>query len=98
VFGSTIIGSTGSAGLAATAIAAAEDDDEDEDEAGDFDFDFDLDLDLDPDPDLDRDFRVDTILYSTFRYFRAAFVAAKRTPPQTVSAIAIFRSYFFKIA
>ena len=60
-------------------------------------FDLDLDLDLDPDPDLDRDFRVDTILYSTFRYFRAAFVAAKRTPPQTVSAIAIFRSYFFKI-
>jgi len=60
---------------------------------GDFDFDFDF----DPDPDLDRDFRVDTILYSNFRYFRAAFVAAKRTPPQTVSAIAIFRSYFFKI-
>jgi hypothetical protein len=98
VFDSTIIGSTGSAGLAATATAAtaAAEEDEADDEAGDLDLD--LDLDLDPDPDLDRDFRVDTILYSTFRYFRAAFVAANRTPPQTVSAIAIFRSYFFKIA
>jgi len=90
VFGSTRIGSSSSTGLAAA-----------EDEllarTGAFDFDFDFDLDLDPDPDLDRDFRVDAILYSTFRYFRAAFVAAKRTPPQTVSAIAIFRSYFFKI-